>query len=37
MPSSPPPPIFTGVDGLRIPGLPGGRVMAAMKKYGRIK
>ncbi len=31
------PPIFTGVDGLRIPGLPGDRVMAAMKKYGRIK
>jgi L-aminopeptidase/D-esterase-like protein len=28
------PPMFTGVDGLRIPGLPGDRVMAAMKKYG---
>ncbi len=31
------PPMFTGVDGLRIPGLPGDRVMAAMRKYGRIK
>jgi L-aminopeptidase/D-esterase-like protein len=31
------PPSFTGADGLRIPGLPGDRVMAAMKKYGRIK
>jgi len=26
-----------GVDGLRVHGLPGTRVMEAMKKYGRVK
>lgn len=26
-----------GVDGLRVHGLPGARVMEAMKKYGRVK
>ena len=31
------PPTFTGVDGLRISGLPGDRLVAAMKKYGRMK
>lgn len=28
---------FTGADGLRISGLPGDRLVAAMKKYGRMK
>ena len=31
------PTVMTGVDGLRIYGLPGDRVVAAMKKYGRIQ
>jgi L-aminopeptidase/D-esterase-like protein len=30
------PPVSTGADGLRIHGLPGERVVAAMKKYGRM-
>jgi L-aminopeptidase/D-esterase-like protein len=29
-------PTMTGVDGLRMYGLPGDRVMAALKKYGRL-
>jgi L-aminopeptidase/D-esterase-like protein len=28
---------MTGVDGMRIFGLPGDRVMAALRKYGRVK
>ena len=31
------PPVFTGVDGLRVYGLPGSRVVDAMRKYGRMK
>ena len=31
------PPVMTGADGLRAFGLPGDRVMAAMRKYGRVK
>ena len=31
------PPVMTGADGLRIFGLPGDRVVALMKKYGRMK
>ena len=31
------PPVMTGADGLRIYGLPGDRLVAAMKKYGRMK
>jgi L-aminopeptidase/D-esterase-like protein len=31
------PPVLTGADGIRIYGLPGDRVVAAMKKYGRMK
>ena len=31
------PPTFTGVDGLRISGLPGDRLVTAMRKYGRMK
>jgi len=31
------PPTMSGADGLRIYGLPGDRVMAAMKKYGRVQ
>ncbi|MDF1502243.1 P1 family peptidase [Roseisolibacter sp. H3M3-2] len=30
------PATFTGADGLRVPGLPGERVVQAMKKYGRM-
>ncbi|HEY6549258.1 MAG TPA: P1 family peptidase, partial [Vicinamibacteria bacterium] len=30
------PPVMTGADGLRIYGLPGDRLVAAMKKYGRM-
>ncbi|HXG87310.1 MAG TPA: P1 family peptidase [Vicinamibacterales bacterium] len=28
---------MTGADGIRAFGLPGDRVMAALKKYGRMK
>jgi L-aminopeptidase/D-esterase-like protein len=31
------PPVTTGADGIRIYGLPGDRLVAAMKKYGRMK
>lgn len=31
------PPVFTGVDGLRVYGLPGARVVEAMRKYSRMK
>ena len=31
------PTTFNGADGLRIYGLPGDRLVAAMKKYGRMK
>lgn len=31
------PPVMTGADGLRIFGLPGDRVMAALRKYGRVR
>jgi hypothetical protein len=31
------PPVSTGADGLRIYGLPGDGVVAAMKKYGRLQ
>ena len=31
------PAVMTGADGIRIYGLPGDRVVAAMKKYGRMK
>jgi hypothetical protein len=30
-------PTMTGADGIRLHGLPGDRVMAAMRKYGRVK
>ena len=30
------PKVFTGVDGLRVYGLPGDRVVEVLKKYGRI-
>jgi L-aminopeptidase/D-esterase-like protein len=30
-------PTMTGADGIRVFGLPGDRVMAALKKYGRVK
>jgi L-aminopeptidase/D-esterase-like protein len=29
--------VMTGADGIRIYGLPGDRLVAAMKKYGRVK
>jgi hypothetical protein len=28
---------MTGADGVRIPGLPAERLVAAMKKHGRLK
>jgi len=28
---------MTGADGIRVFGLPGDRVMAALRKYGRVK
>jgi D-aminopeptidase len=28
---------MTGINGLRVFGLPGDRVVAALKKYGRMK
>ncbi|MBL8213727.1 MAG: P1 family peptidase [Bryobacterales bacterium] len=31
------PTTFTGVDGLRVPGLPGNRVVEILRKYGRMK
>ncbi len=31
------PAVMVGVDGIQIHGLPGDRVMAAMRKYGRVK
>jgi D-aminopeptidase len=27
---------MTGADGLRLHGLPGGRLVAALRKYGRM-
>jgi len=28
---------MTGADGIRVFGLPGDRVIAALRKYGRVK
>ena len=30
------PPVMTGADGIRIHGLPGDRVVALLRKYGRM-
>lgn len=31
------PAVFTGADGLRVPGLPGPRVVEILRRYGRMK